>query len=675
MKRIVWIIILSPISLLGLIGCLAADFSAANAVCSYLLLMILPGIFFYRLIEAHPRMLECILAGFVASPVLVGLCGTLAMLLGASAERTALVLALGAIALGAASFAGKSGWSPEREVSNRQTMILGGAILALCVLVGYLPLSDEWWRMRSDGWFHGAVIAEIAEYGVPAQDPHFFGLDLQYMWIYHVLVLFMARAVHIDPFYIMPLLNMQALAAYCLGTFLLSMELRKRFAYGFASMLTAVLGLNALFWMFLPLKLAPAFVGETRGWGEVTRILSLSPLDIDKVREFTSFAHNQVFFLDKFIVATAFSLGLCFMAAAFYAIIRGLNRKGPFAFAFLLLVSIGMLAFHTLVGFVMTAGFGAGLFFLLLHRWPGEKKPVGTCIAMILLLLAGAAVLSPFIYLVTQGKESEQLIPIRFTFEKITSFVVSCALVIILAAFQAGRLRRERTTAARFFILASLSVFAVCLLLYLPVLNMYDKLPFFVFYPLAVAGGWTLAELDRSRYDFFKKRLHRIILFVVLFAPLTGLHMIGNFATPERHMLDPWEKNIATWVRENTSRDAVFFDCADRVFLIVTGPRRYYWGLLKYAKLWDYDKNEMKYRERIRNDLFDDGELDRSTLDMLGNMEVDVYLIARDEDGCSGAAERLAGLPDLFREAYGAGPIHVFEVNRENCSREANDQP
>jgi hypothetical protein len=671
MKRITWFVVLLPIVLLGLLGCLTADAIAVSSVCAYLLLMFLPGMFFYRLIEARPHLLEWLLAGLVASPVLTGMSCVIAMLFGLSANGAAVVTASAMLVLGAASFARKDGWNPEREVPVRKIVMLGGTILVLCMLTSCLPLSDEWWRMRSDAWFHGAVIAEIADTGVPPQDPYFQGMNLQYMWIYHVLVLVLSRVAHIDPFIVMPLINIQTLAGFCLATFLLALRFHKRFAYGYASMVTAVLGLNALFWIFLPLKIAPAFVGETRGWSEVTRILSLTPLNIDTVRAFTSFAHNQVFFLDKFIVATAFSLGLCFMAAAWYAVAAVFDRKSPFIYVLLFVACAGMIAFHTIVGFVTMAGLGAGLFVLLLDRWRDDRNAAKSCIAMILIMLAAGAVLSPFVLAVTQGKSSEQLIPIQFNFSKVTSFAVSCALVIILAAFQVGKLWRERTAASRFFIFAALSVFGVCLLIYLPVINMYDKLPFFVFYPLAVAGGWTLAELKSSRYGFFHRRSNRIFLFIVLFAPLTGLHMIGNFATPERKVLTDWETNVASWVRENTSRNAVFFDCAESVFLIVSGPRRYYYGLEKYAKLWDYDKREMTQRERVRNNLFDDNDIDRTTLGVLGNIETDAYVIARDGNGCAGSVDKLSRRPDWFSEVYVASSIHVFEVNRENCRREA----
>ncbi|MFH1755832.1 MAG: hypothetical protein ABIA59_09035, partial [Candidatus Latescibacterota bacterium] len=617
-----------------------------------------------------PRLLELLLTGLIASPILVGLSGSLAMVLGLSAHNTVITIAAVTAALGAAALIRNSKCDGLAEFSGRQLFALGATIIALCALVVYLPLTDEWWRMRSDGWFHGAVIAEIAEYGVPPQDPYFYGINLQYMWIYHVLVLLVSRAAHIDPFFVMPLFNIQALAALCLATFLLSFHFKKRFSYGFSSMLTVVLGLNALFWLFIPLKLFPAFVGETRGWSEVGRILSLAPLHIETVRQFTHFAHSQVFFLDKFIVATAFSLGLSFMAAAWYAVVSGLAHKRPFFYFLLFISSAGMIAFHAVAGFVIVAGFLAGLLMLLLLRRTIDRPQAKSCTGMILMLLASAAVLLPFLLLVTHGKDSEQLIPISITFGKLTSIVVSCALAIVLASFQAGRLLGDRSAGSRFAIAATLSILVICLLISLPVVNAYDKLPFFVFFPLAVAGGWTLAELGDSRWSFFRKRINRWIVFVVLFAPLTSLHMIGAFATPPREMLDTWEKAASSWVQQHTDRDAVFFDCLDRVFLIVPAPRRYYWGLEKYAKLWNYDKNEMARRRAARENLYAGEELNRQTLYVLGDIDAETYIIARDDPECAGGIAKLTRYPNLFTKVYESGPIHIFAVQRERC-REA----
>ena len=242
----------------------------------------------------------------------------------------------------------------DLDISVRKIVILLGVAAFFCAVAGYLPLSSEWWRMRSDAWFHAAVVAEINAFGLPPQDPNFVGMPLQYMWFYHVLVSLLSETTSLDPFMVMPVINIQMLAAFVLATFLFSLRLtgsKKRYGYALSSVLVAVLGMNALFWVFLPIKLIRAFIGENTGLQVAVDILSLTPFNLHTVRKFLYIYYNQVFFLDKYIVSTAFSLGIAYMAGFWYAVTDYLGHEKPHALWLVLVATVGMLAFHPAVGF------------------------------------------------------------------------------------------------------------------------------------------------------------------------------------------------------------------------------------------------------------------------------------------------------------------------------------
>lgn len=669
MRRAIFLAILAIVTGFGVYSCAEDGIFVPGLVSAYLLFMLLPGAGLYLLIEKEPNRLELILSSVVLSPILTGLAVVLAMALGIAVQTAVVVVALASFVVAAAALVPKVSFGGRTGVSAREALVLAGIIVIFCILIGYLPFTEEWWRIRSDAWFHSAVIAQIAEYGIPPQDPYFLGMPLQYMWVYHVYVLALSQATNIPPTFVMPLFNVQAIIGFILATYLLSFHFRKRFAHGISSALTALLGMNALFWLFLPIKLGRAFTGEVRGMEELSRIFMFDPFNIHTVRSFLSFGSNQVFFLDKFIVMTPFSFGLCFMAAAWYGVAKCFGRKGAFPIVLTFLVSTGMLAFHTVAGIIMLASFMTGLVLLQLNRSQMDRKAINTSLMLLVALTASAVVLSPYLYALLHGKESTQLLPFGISFKKTLGIVISCALGLILAAFQVKKLLADRVPGTRAFLFISLCTIIFCLIIVLPGPNQYDKPPFFVFYPLAVVGGWTLAELPHGKRPFFRRRAFVGLLAIVLFLPVNLLTVLGYINTTPKESLTSWEREVAAWVRVNTSRDAVFIENNDHVIVSIAGPRRYYYGRHSYSYQWGYNKEEMARRKGVLDNLYSNEQLERSTLDALSALDEDVYVIVRDTGNEGDGFEKCSSVPHLLKRVYSSGPITVLEVDK-NAFRE-----
>jgi hypothetical protein len=642
-------------------------------IASYLLLMLLPGAGLYMLVEKEPRLLELALAATILSPILLSIVAVLAMVSGLPVSSTAAVFVFLVFVLGIKVFVVRAPLFGRGEVTGRQGLVLFGIIAAFCALTGFLPLTSEWWRMRSDAWFHLSTIAQISDYGVPPEDPYFYGFPLQYMWFYHVLVLIVSRATGIGPGYVMAIVNIQALTGFMLATFLLSQLLTKRFAHSVSAMLTGILGINALFWLFIPIKLLPAFVGEDRGMHVIRNALALTPLNNITIRKFLIIYNNQYFFLNKFIVLTAFSVALSFMAACWFGMTAGIATKRPVYFVLAFLAAVGMIAFHPIVGFISLAGLGLGLLLFFVSRSQVTLPSRWTAFKFGLLLVAAVVVLLPYLYNVMHGKDSEQMFPINVGVKKIGGLIIACALGLFLAAYQVKKLVVWREPEARFFALAALSIIVVCLLIHLPGPNIIDKPAFFMFFPLAIAGGWTLAELPERRFALFKTKWGMALVFVVLFLPLNFIGFLGDYATPTPDVLTPEEAAIAEWARENTSREAIFVDNKDRNFILVAGPRRNYYGSHSYAKQWGYDKEEMTRRKRVIDNLFSGEELEPATLTALCEIGPDVYIVLRGRDESNTDANKFLQIGDIFIEAFSTGPATVLKVNKDACRNFSGD--
>jgi len=635
---------------------------AVGAAASYVLLMLAPGLALYFVVERHPRLLEALASSLVASPVLVVVPAVAAMAAGVSAPTTARALEVAAAAFLALSSLRAESVS-SGGLSTRHYVVLAGFVIAVCALTAYLPLTNEWWRIRSDAWAHRAYIAEIADFGVPPQDPYFRGFPLQYMWAYHVLMLVVADAGRFDPFWMMAFLNVQALAGLIVATFLFAGTMVHDFARKMMSVVTVTLGMNAAFWVFLPVKVLKAFTGDTRGMEEIARQFSLSPLTYRTATGFMTIFHNKTFFLDKFMVGTAFGFGLCLMAATWYAASSYLRRRRTFPLAFILVTTLGMLAFHTLVGSVMLVGTFGGLALLFLRRRSVDGYRLPRTVRLAGAMLAAFVIALPYVYAVLHSKDTVGQIDLPILGARVIGVAISLAFVLVLVVFQ-GRFLRLRGVVPRFVVLATAVITAYAMLVPLPGPNSFDKPVFFAFFPLAVVGAWSLVDLAERRGWALAA-----LVAAVAFVPVNGLALAGCFRTPPDWTISAEERDAAGWLGEHTPRDATLLDDDDRVVFVTLSPRRHLWGRLSFAAQWGYDRLEMSRRYHAWRVVYSDEPLDANTLSCLGSVESDLYVVLRKDRHADGVNVRRH--PEYFHPVYDNGAIEVLSVDTERCREDA----
>jgi len=538
----------------------------------------------------------------------------------------------------------------------------------LVVLTAYLPMTREWWRIRSDAWFHAAVISQISDYGIPPEDPYFAGMPLQYMWFYHVLVLVLSRGAELDPFRVMALVNIQALLALGVAGWQLCGVFRRTFAHRLGAVSVLLLGFNGAFWLFLPVKMVKAMMGDVRGFDEIKRTYALFPLDYARALDFTNIYYNQEFFLDKFMVATAFGLSLAFMVAGWYGAAAYLQRRRAAPLVLLAGSLLGMLGFHSLVGFVMLVGIFGGAILAWLFRDRAAPFPVRQVLVLLGVSLGVFLASGPYLYQVMHLKEKEQVFPLSVSLRKTGGIFISCAFALALVLLRRP-LFREKSLAARFFLFGALSVAVFCLVIMLPGPNTYDKLGYLVFLPLATLGGIALADLWPGRGGGARRRV--IAWTFACMVPVNAIAFIGCFLTADTVEVTPPEARLSVWLRENTSRDALIVDDNDRVVFLVTVPRRYLWGCLAYAEQWGYPRLEMSRRLHMRRALYSPDALDASTLDVLGGIGEPLYAIVRPEHRSMRAA--VVARPDLFQMLHeGEDGYGVVRVDTAACRASAS---
>ena len=269
-------------------------------------------------------------------------------------------------------------------------------------------------------------------------------------------------------------------------------------AHRLAAASTLLFAFNAAFWVLLPIKGVRALIGNVRGVEELARTFTLTPFTYDTARAFMKVYYNQEFFLDKFMVATAFGFALTCFAAAWFATANYLTTRRPWALAMLASVLIGMLGFHSLVGFVMLVGLFGGASLVLVFRGHVEPFRPRDLAVLLAVALASFLVTTPYLYQVMHLKERDQMIPISFSLRKTASILIPSALVLVLT-LRSRMLLADRSLAARMYLFGTLAVFAFCLSIRLPGPNTYDKLGYFLFIPLSILAGLAIADSVLAR--------------------------------------------------------------------------------------------------------------------------------------------------------------------------------
>lgn len=626
------------------------------------ILWLAPGAALALLVSPRIGRLDLLLCALVLSPVLVALCGALVLLAGGGSATAAGIVIAVATVLGAIASLGAR---PTREDTGRGPLIaLGAAIALLCILTGLLPQLVEWWRIRSDAWFHAAVIAEIRDFGIPPMDPYFAGVPLQYMWLYHVLVDIESTVSGLDVFRTMGVVNVRALAGLILGVFLLGRELSGRWDRAAGSALMVPLGLNAMFWFFVPVKLARAFVGEVRGLEEVARQLRLEPFDFSTVVGFMRTYNNPEFYMDKYLVMTAFSLGLTLMAVCWLGAVRFAARGDRYSLVVVFTSMLGAVAFHSLVAFVVLASFGGAL----LIGWARRDRALSAAALRITAAAAAACiVMSPYIYSVMHAKHSGHLLPVSISAGKTIAMLLSAtSAFVLLYPFQREFLAR-RDTAATFFMAGAISLVLFCFLLRLPQSNTYDKPGYFVWFPFAVVAGWTLADLWARRARSSRDTVIAWGLAFFMLVPVNALALAACYGMTPPEELSTSDRALARWAASETPRDAVFIDRDMELAVLVLGPRRTWFGRQAYAVHWGYDRAEMAVRFHVRRSLLG-GVLDATVLETLGDFPAPLYMVDRGEAVC-------AQHPDLFEAVHTGDGVTIWRVLRDACRSAAAGAP
>ncbi|MEQ1833412.1 MAG: hypothetical protein ABL977_10190, partial [Candidatus Eisenbacteria bacterium] len=469
-------------------------------------------------------------------------------------------------------------------------MHVAWAVLAAAFVAAPMLLS-EWARVRSDSWVHAGIVWEIAERGLPPQDPRFAGLPLNYVWFYN---LFIALLVELrpgsSPFTYMATANACWAATLVLLTAQLAWSTWRDRAATRSALPLILTGLNAGALFLWPLWFLRAAQGDVQGMPEVRRILAEARWDtVDVMHQLCAPFAWMVNAWDKYMVGTALGYAYLLMLVSLWAGLRWLTdaREGAAAAPWRWLAvagtsAAGMMLFHSVVGLsAVPVGIGACLLLALLTPAVPALGPARRLLWLAVALAAGLACTYPYFRSISAGWDTAlsgvQHRYLHLDWRMPWTLLTACGFTVWLARPALMRVVRRPALGPGWLAAWTLGMTLFALVVALPLGNEH-KFTWMVFVPLALFAAPELTgQLGR-----WQRRLGPLLAGVLTFVTLVmpSLLLLRGFlldparATAVETFRAAGEPQLYAWIRQHTPTNAVFVDDDSRDVLLVEGRRR-----------------------------------------------------------------------------------------------------
>jgi len=478
---------------------------------------------------------------------------------------------------------------------------------------------------RSDGWFHAAVVEQIAARGLPVEDPAFAGLPLLYFWGHDLwAALWVALAPALAVWTPLAAFNVAAAAAVVLAVDALAVRLGARGGTRSLAAGLALLGPAPFAWLA---PAARALTGETRGAAEFAAFFEAGASSALRALSEGMLHPSLAFFGDKFLVPTPFALGLALFPAILAAWHDAAVAPRASAAATLAALAGAALFVHTVVGLTVL---------LLAAAWGLPALAGGPALRRAALVTGAAlavalAAHTPYLLAVAGGKQG-QLGP-GFGAAAAWSFAWGGAAVVP-AGFAWLVARARHAPPARHALWVAVVLASLALGLRLPE-NNQSKFLNLLLLALAPAAalGWASAA---ARLAPAARRALAACAAAAL-VPGAALALWG-FAAEHGREEEPWHRAAPgaraawSWARARTAPDAIVADAGGGSDMTVLAARSALWGGGHVERDWGHAATALEARRRAARELGSGAPLSKQTRALLRGLGREVLVVERASD-------------------------------------------
>jgi hypothetical protein len=627
---------------------LVAPPAPVQLVAGILLAYVLPGFVLMLFIGEPGRpVLDDLFFSIILSPIVLVLL-VLAFHAGGSplevGVRASSLLLLALLAIGLIKEL--NGGSAGARLPAR-TIVLTCAGFGGIVLATFL--ANRFLLVRSDAWYHGTIVSEILDRGIPPKEPLLPDVPIRYMWIYHLFVASTGRLTGLSIFPSLALFNIMSAFAFPYLAFRFTARFTTRRRDLIATPIFAVSGLASAAWILWPLNIVKAFGGGVTGRTEVLRLFHDIHLNSIRVVYFLSPFEKMsvvgnwiVNVVDKFVTITPFAFTLDIFVLMFIvaASIEFERRFPPRAVILSFIVLLGALLYHVVAGLVLVLTIvGAGML-LLLNRIIRRRGGLPVFHAAVLPVAAVAAAAAAFPYLrsLTGGSGAN---PATGSLLHIGLWnIVTIALPLLILYRPATSAIREIFSLSR----PALTLLAswVTTLLVLNVFvdlphNNESKLVYFLFCILFPPIVWRI--LDGIEASRARRRVLLVAWTGILFAVPPLLTFRGAFLDRpsnriEERRYEPTadDRLIEGWISSHTPPNSVVIESTLDNLMPVDAHRRDFFPDLPTVDVFGYRGDAVgRYRTIQEKFLIGEG-LTPDDMTVLGGLEKPVYVVLWQED-------------------------------------------
>ena len=671
-KVILIVILLSAISLV------AAPPQPLQFICGLIQLFLLPGfVFCLFVMGGRISRSERIILSVIISPLILSFL-TIAVeaATGDIVLSAKIVLAASYLFLVAAIASGRHCRVREEGAGLPKAILVVSIAFAGLVLLSYSI--NEYLLIRSDSWYHAAVINEVMARGIPPKEPLLADVPIKYMWFYHLFQALCIRFSGTALFNAMGLFNIiNAFLFPCLLARFASYFTTKKYLIVLAA-LFAIAGLDSASWILWPIVLIKAFTGDVTGMMEVRRIIGQITLNgAEVIRFLNPMGAIQVNWSDKFLTITVFNYALnLFLACLVLVLDRDFMKSSRWRSGFLIFIIIlGTFLFHVVSGatllFVL---FGSTILTYLRFRLiRKERYSISEDFVHLIPALIAASIAAYYFVSLTSVGNSESghgLINNIFHFGLANILTIVFPLIILF--FPARAALKKLLSGADYTSKAMIGW-----ILSLLVLNVFvnvgpvgeKKFVYFLF--LVIGPPIYIQIVEKIRAYSGGKRIMLIAAVIILFVVPPVLTFRGfMMARPSeevevrRYNITDGDRAYFEWMRTHTPRDAVIIENNIYHLPPVYAARRSFYSWYGIMRVLDYGGPEVDAYRSVQESLFGPEEVQYSTIEKMREMGKKFYIAVWKEDIESNPwlTERYGPESKWFGEVYSSPRVSLYSL-------------
>lgn len=671
-------LILVLLSALSLVVALPQPFQLA---CGLIQLFLLPGfVFCIFVLEGRISRQDRIFLSIMLSPVILSL---LTVAVDAAAGDIILsakiILAVLYVLLAIALVSGRHVRVGEGSVGIPRITLLVSIAFAGLVLLSYSI--NDYLLIRSDSWYHAAVINEVSARGIPPNEPLLADIPIKYMWFYHLFQVLLIRFSGLTLFRAMGFFNIvNAFLFPCLMARFAAYFTRKKHLIVMAS-LFAIAGLDSASWILWPIVLIKAFVGEVTGMAEVRRIMEQITLNgAEVIRFLKPMGTMQVSWSDKFLTITVFNYALNLSLACLILVLdRALLKSSRWRSGLLIsIIILGTFLFHVLSGVTLLfILFGSTILTYLRFRFiRRERYDVSEDFALLIPALAALPIAAYyFISLTSVGNSvgGHGLINNIFHIglESILTIVFPLAILFFPARAALKKLVSGVDHVSRAMVGWIVSL--VVLNVFINIGAVGEK-KFIYFLFLIIGPPIYIQIVEKIRAYSGARRALLTAAVLVLFAVPPLLTFRGFMMDRPDDEVDIRRYNVSDedrvyfeWLRENTPENSVIVENNIYHLPPVHASRRNFYSWYNIIRVLDYGGPRMETYRSVQESLFGPEEIQSQTIDILRNMDQEIFIAVWREDieASPRLAQRYGPESNWFREVYSSRRISLYSLKDE----------